>query len=174
MGAAALAYPSLSALFGISTPVSNPPPELTPAATSFVPIVGDPTNLPEETPIATILTPITSIDCPGITLHPPHVQGNTVKFFIDNATENPVKIQDFENVSWSGLGNGNLHEITFGGDIIWEGETTSEDLSIIGLDLALAPNRSTPLEFKFQWPASMTGYVLSLALDAGCTLGGNW
>jgi serine/threonine protein kinase len=174
MGAAALAYPSLSALFGIGTPVSNPPPEPTPAATSFVPIVGDPTKQPEESPVAATPTPITSNDCPGLTLHPPLVRDNTVMFLIYNATENPVKIRDLKDVAWPGLSNGYLHEITFGGEVIWQGETTSEDLNRIGLDLTLAPNRSTPLELKFQWPASNAGYILSLALDVGCILGGNW
>jgi serine/threonine protein kinase len=174
MGAAALAYPSLSALFSISTPVSNPPIEPSPAATSFVPVVGDPTVLPEESPIVAIPTPITSINCPGITLHPPLVRSNTVMFLIDNATENPVKLQEFETVSWSVISNGNLQEITFGGEIIWEGETTGEILNLIDRDLTLTSNKSTPLELKFQWPASKTDYTLRLALDAGCTLGGNW
>jgi serine/threonine protein kinase len=174
MGAAALAYPSISALLGVSTPESTLPPVPTSVATSYVPIFGNSTKVSTETPIPVIPTPITSNACPGIALHPPSVQGNRVTYLIDNNSESVVKIRNFENISWSIFANGSLNEITFGGDIIWEGETTSEDLSQSGLDLTLALNSVTPLVIKFEQTASKTGYTLNLVLDVGCTLGGNW
>jgi hypothetical protein len=102
------------------------------------------------------------------------VQGNKVTYMIYNNYESVVKIRSIEKITWLILANGSLNEITFGGDVIWDEKTTSEDLSQSGLDLTLAPNSGTPLEIKFEQPASKTGYSLSLVLDVGCTLGGNW
>ena len=126
------------------------------------------------TPIPIIPTPITSNACPGIALHPPSVQGNKVTYLIGNNSESIAKIRTIENITWQIEANGSLNEITFGGDIIWDEETTGEDLVQSGLDLRLAPNSSTALVLIFQHPASKTGYILSLFLDVGCTLEGTW
>ena len=174
MGAVALAYPSISALLGISTPASTLPPVPTSVATSYVPIGGNSTEVATVTPIPIIPTPITSNACPGIALHPPSVQGNKVTYLIGNNSESIAKIRTIENITWQIEANGSLNEITFGGDIIWDEETTGEDLVQSGLDLRLAPNSSTALVLIFQHPASKTGYILSLFLDVGCTLEGTW
>lgn len=173
--AGVLAYPSLSGLLGISTPTSIPTSGVTPVATGFIVLGDNPTKVPvTDTPKPTAVPQVTSEDCPGIVLHYLGTDGNKANWRVHNDTMAPVKILQFKRINWSLTTNGYLQSILLGEEMIWEGQAVQGDLTIEGIGWVLGSSKAIPLLLEFQWPAGETGYALSLVIDAGCTLEGNW
>jgi serine/threonine protein kinase len=128
-----------------------------------------------STPEPTAVLPITSGACPGVRLHPPEIEGNTVRWLVDNASTSPVKLEEFQ-LGWPVVKNGALERIRLGSEVIWEGtyEPGMAFEFIEGSSMEWPAGGSAFLEATFHWGARAEGYALEVDLDAGCTLSGSW
>jgi hypothetical protein len=166
------AFPTLSGLMGWSTPTSSPVTQAPPTATSFV-IIG---STPSEPAIsATPVIPLTAASCPGIALHPPTTEGNTVRWMVDNGSEATVEIIGLQLEGWP-LGNGGLEQFSMNDQLLWEGEyKAGQQVELAGAgDLLVGTSTPAIFVFKFHWGAAAAGYQLRVVFDAGCTLQGSW
>ncbi|HEY43583.1 MAG TPA: hypothetical protein G4O11_06330, partial [Anaerolineae bacterium] len=176
IGVGALTLPSVLGSSGDGSPTSNPATPVPAAETKIVIIGGNPVKTPTS-PLATDtpISPITSDACPGITLHPPAIEGNYVKWIVDNGRDDTVEILDVQLMAWP-AGNGGLEEVWLNNTLIWEGEYEEEGIFrwLEGAELVIAPETPIVLGFKFHWAAGLMGYEMSIAFDAGCAFEGKW
>jgi serine/threonine protein kinase len=151
----------------------NPEPSVTMPGMASATATTAPTKT--RTPEPTAALPITSDACPGLRLHPPEIEGNTVRWLVDNASGSPVKLEEFQ-LGWPVVNNGALERIRLGSEVIWEGayEPGMDFEFIEGSSMEWAAGGSAFLEATFHWGAAVEGYALDVGLDVGCTLGGSW
>ena len=176
IAAGALTLPSVFESSGESTPTRNSATVIQPTETKILVIGGTPVqtatlSLVTDTPVS----PITSDACPGITLHPPIIDGNYIKWLVDNGGEDTVEILDLQLTAWP-AGNGRLTEVRLNDTLIWEGEyEEGEVLKLLGgVELSIEPESPVVLAFKFAWSPGLKGYEMSITFDAGCIIEGAW
>jgi len=176
IAAGALALPSVFGSSGESTPTRNSATTVLPTETKILVIGGTPVHIPTLSQVTnTPLSPITSDACPGITLHPPVIDGNTIKWLVDNGGEDPVEILDVQLAAWP-AGNGRLEEVRMNDTLIWEGEYEGGEILrwLEGVELSVEPDSPVILSFKFLWAPGLRGYEMSIAFDVGCSIEGTW
>lgn len=176
IAAGALTLPSVFGSSGESTPTRDSTTMVQPTQTKILVIGGTPIQtqtLPRVTD--TPLAPITSESCPGIALHPPVIDGNYVKWLVDNGGEDTVEIMDLQLMAWP-AGNGRLTEVRINNSLLWEGEyEEGEALELLqGMPLIVGPDSPVILAFKFAWAPGRKGYEMSVGFDVGCTINGVW
>jgi len=176
IAAGALTLPSVFGSSGESTPTRNSATMVIPTETRILVIGGTPMQTPTLSRVTdTPVSPITSEACPGITLHPPVIDGNYIKWLVDNGGEDTVEILDIQLAAWP-AGNGRLAEVRLNDTLIWEGEYEGEEVLrwLEGVELSVEPESPVLLAFKFQWAPGLKGYEMSIGFDAGCTIEGMW
>ena len=176
IAAGALTLPSVFGSSGESTPTKDSTTVAQPTETKILVIGGTPMQTPTLSQVTdTPLSPITSNACPGITLHPPVIDGNYIKWLVDNRGAETVEIMDIQLEAWP-AGNGRLTEVRFNGVLIWEGEFEEGELLelVEGVAFIVEPESPLLLAFKFAWPPGPSGYELSIVFDAGCIIEGSW
>ncbi|NIS82263.1 MAG: protein kinase [Anaerolineales bacterium] len=147
-----------------------------------IPILQTPTKPATTTAIRpTPQAAVSSELCPGISLSFLGEEGNDVKWLLDNQTEQSVSLQYLRDISWD-LVKGQLREVRFGDEVVWEGDIKLNDLGQgkelqmrDGSNKTIPATRSAIITLNFQWgdPSSQV-FTFNFDLDAGCTLGGVW
>lgn len=176
IAAGALTLPAVFGSSGESTPTRNSATVVQPTETKILVIGGTPVHTPTLSRVTdTPVSPITSDACPGITLHPPIVDGNYIKWLVDNGGDDTVEIMDLQLAAWP-AGNGRLAEVRLDDTLIWEGEyEEGEVLKLLeGAELIVDPESPVVLAFKFAWAPGLKGYEMSITFDAGCMIEGTW
>jgi serine/threonine-protein kinase len=172
----ALALPSVFGASGESTPTGNSAATLQPTETKILVIGGTPVKTPTISQVTdTPFSPITSDDCPGITLHPPTIDGNYIKWLLDNRMGETVEIMDLQLLAWP-AGNGRLTEVRFNDVLIWQGEFEEGELLelVEGVAFIVEPQSPVILAFKFAWAPGPAGYEMNIEFDQGCRIEGMW
>jgi serine/threonine-protein kinase len=177
--AGAFAFPSLIGLDLSGGAAENPTGTGDPAAgqapilTSTIP---NPTEAPvSPTPPPTPIPPVTSDACPDIVLYPPRVLGNEVTWLLLNDTNREVRILKIPEFEWKFTGSvGSLERLQVGETIIAQGQDLQGELLTVEMLGEIGEGKSVPITFRFSGLAPKDGYRLSLDLDAGCTLAGDW
>lgn len=144
-----------------------------PSATWTVesPIVVSHSPTPPPTPVP----PVTSDACPDIVLYSPRVEGNEVTWLLLNDTADLVRISNIPEFQWKLTGSvGALTRLSVGEKVIAEGEDLQRELLRVDMLGEVEGGKTLPITFRFSGLAPQDGYVLSLELDAGCTLAGSW
>ncbi|MCK5054690.1 MAG: protein kinase [Anaerolineales bacterium] len=129
---------------------------------------------PEPSPTSPPL-PITSELCPGLALHNPSVDGDSVIWLIDNASPDHYQLENM-TPGWLISTNGKALQTRLGEVVLWRGETDGDgELHWIeGVDTTIQSGKSTFITITFQYAAGYTGYTLQLILNDGCVLEGEW
>ncbi|MCK5635337.1 MAG: hypothetical protein KAI06_09630, partial [Anaerolineales bacterium] len=132
------------------------------------------TSEPEPSPTSPPL-PITSELCPGLALHNPSVDGDSVIWLIDNASPDHYQLENM-TPGWLISTNGKALQTRLGEVVLWRGETDGDgELHWIeGVDTTIQSGKSTFITITFQYAAGYTGYTLQLILNDGCVLEGEW
>jgi serine/threonine-protein kinase len=146
------------------------------SALSATSTVGTRTEIPHSpTPPPTPVPPVTSGACPDIVLYSPRVEGNEVTWLLLNDTADPVRILKIPEFQWKLTGSmGALNRLSVGGEVIAEGDDLQRELLTVDMLGEVEGGKTIPITFRFSGLAPRDGYVLSLELDAGCTLAGSW
>jgi len=172
-GAAALLIAAVvvitSLLGGGRSDASMPPTDT--AETSLAPAEG--IILPSPTPQPTPVPPVTSADCPGVSLLWLTPQGNQAVWLLDNQTSESLFIQDLVVSQWP-TANGYLQAVYLGEEQVWAGESDAGGSWLEDAPRSVPPQTSLQLVLEFPWSAGPTGYAFDLLFDTGCRLSGAW
>jgi hypothetical protein len=130
---------------------------------------------PSQTPLP---LPVTSAECPGVSLSKIESEGDRALWLIDNGSQQAIQITDLQLDRWPLGTNGQLLGVLLNDEVLWEGSSSSGAGSAQlgeGSDTGLLqPGQFKILAMEFQYAPNETGYDLQVGFDAGCTLSGSW
>ena len=129
--------------------------------------------LPSPTPQPTSAPPVTSADCPGVSLLWLPPQGNQAVWLLDNLTADTLVLQDLSGLQWP-TANGDLQAIYLGDEVVWNPDGEGGGSWLDDARRTIAPQTSLQLRLEFTWEAGPGGYAFDLLFDSGCQLSGAW
>lgn len=148
------------ALNGESSPTDEPPP------TELIQAEFTPTPIP---------TPLTSLECPSLTLSAPVFNDDEIAWLVDNASPDPLTLQGIDIRGWPAA-NGRIMQIRLGDAVLQEGPILPEDVLEIpeGPEVVMDPDQFQYFTLVSDFEPGRTGYVLDLTFEEGCRLFGEW
>jgi serine/threonine protein kinase len=120
------------------------------------------------------IPPLTSANCPGVSIFAPVASGNDVSWTIVNEEPTAIELVELSTIEFPEA-NEKLVQVRLGSEVLWEGEAwKGQEKFIRDSDRSIAPGMTRRLTLRFYYAAVPHGYRLEANFGQDCVLMGSW